>query len=167
MRHTPALERTGSRRIGLQPSTPTSALDAHFDCPVPGESVALADVLHMLNVKQPQMTCPGSKKQVKEPRQLSEAELLVIREWYAKKDKELEDARGQSYVAQRNLSAQAKLYHEASSTNHKETQALLRAQAASQNSKLDRLLALNEAPVPPGRFGWVAAKQQATPQVLL
>ena len=120
-----------------------AALDAHFVCPVPGESVALADVLHMLNVKEPQMTCPGSKKQVKEPRQLSEAELLVIREWYAKKDKQLEDARGQSYVAQRNLSAQAKLYHEASSANHKETQALLRVQAASQNSKLDRLLALN------------------------
>ena len=104
---------------------------------------------------------------MKEPRQLSEAELLVIREWYAKKDKQLEDARGQSYVAQRNLSAQAKLYHEASSANHKETQALLRAQAASQNSKLDRLLALNEAPVPPGRFGWVAPKQQAAPQVIL
>ena len=67
------------------------------------------------------MTCPGSKKQVEEPRQLSEAELLVIREWYAKKDKELEDARGQSYVAQRNLSTQAKMYHEASSANHKQT----------------------------------------------
>ena len=44
-----------------------AALDAHFDCPVPGGSVALADVLHMLSVKQPQMTCPGSKTPVKEP----------------------------------------------------------------------------------------------------
>ena len=138
-----------------------AALDAHFACPVPGESVALADVLHMLIVKQPQMTCPGSKKEVKEPRKLSEAELLVIREWYDRKDKQLEEARGQSYVAQRNLSAQARVYHEASSANHKETQALLRAQAASQDSKLDRLLAFHKAP---GQTGALQATEDTSSQ---
>ena len=43
---------------------------------------------------------PDSKKPVKQSRQLLEAEFLFLRKWYARMDKQLEDAIDQSYVAQ-------------------------------------------------------------------
>ena len=41
----------------------------------------------------------------KEGRTLSELEVHVIKEWYDKKDKELEETRGEAYITERNLVA--------------------------------------------------------------
>ena len=86
-------------------------LDAHFACPTPGESVALQDTLHMINTGEVKIICSGSQKEFEKPRAIAEAERLIIKDWYDKKDRELETTRGDCYVAQRNLSAQAATYH--------------------------------------------------------
>ncbi len=75
-------------------------LDAHFACRKPEESAVLGDVFDMMKTGKAQITCPGSKKEEEEePRTLSEGEILVVKEWYDKKDKDLEESRGQYYFA--------------------------------------------------------------------
>ena len=44
--------------------------------------------------------------------------MYVIREWYDKKDKDLNDTRGEAYITERNLSAAARQYHEDNLTEH-------------------------------------------------
>ena len=92
-------------------------LDAHFICKEPGEAVCLADVLTMLATGKVNITKtyrgnsqPANAGQ--DGRDLTELEKHLIVQWYDAKDKELQQSRGDPYVAQRNLSAQACVYHE-------------------------------------------------------
>ena len=82
-------------------------LDAHYQCAVPGPSACLQDALHMITTGKFCITCPGAKgkkeEDVEEPRILSELEVHVIKEWYDKKDKELEKTRGKAYITERNF----------------------------------------------------------------
>ena len=77
-------------------------LDAHYQCAVPGPSACLQDALHMITTGKFCITCPGAKgkkeEDVEEPRTLSELDLHLVREWYDKKDKELEETRGEAYI---------------------------------------------------------------------
>ena len=92
-------------------------LDAHFICKEPGEAVCLADVLTMLATGKVNITKtyrgnsqPANAGQ--DGRDLTELEKHLIVQWYDAKDKELQQSRGDPYVAQRNLSAQASASHE-------------------------------------------------------
>ena len=78
--------------------------------------MCLQDALHMITTGKVLITCPGAKKRKEdeqqeeddeEPRTLEEYEKHVIKEWYDKKDKELEETRGQAYITERNLSSAA------------------------------------------------------------
>ena len=92
---------------------------------------ALQDALHMITEPHSvQITCPGTKKKEEdehkegdehEPRTLSELEVQVIKEWYDKKDKELEETRGEAYITERNLSTAARQYHNDSMNAHAKT----------------------------------------------
>ena len=76
-------------------------LDAHYQCVVPGPSACLQDALHMITTGKFRITCPGAKRKkeedVEEPRTLSKLDVHLVREWYDKKDKELEETRGVSH----------------------------------------------------------------------
>ena len=106
-------------------------LDAHYQCRIPGPSACLQDALHMITEPHSvQITCPCAKKKEEdernegdehEPRILSELEVHVIKEWYDKKDKELEKTRGEAYITERNLSAAARQYHNDSMNAHAKT----------------------------------------------
>ena len=105
-------------------------LDAHYECRIPGPSVCLQDALKMITEPHSvQITCPGAKKKEDEhkegdehkPRTLSELEVQVIEEWYNKKDRELEETRGEAYITERNLSAAARQYHNDSMNAHAKT----------------------------------------------
>ena len=106
-------------------------LDAHYQCRIPGPSACLQDALNMITEPHSvQITCPGTKKKEEdehkegdehEPRTLSELEVQVIKEWYDKKDKELEETRGEAYITERNLSTAARQYHNDSMNAHAKT----------------------------------------------
>ena len=100
-------------------------LDAHYQCAVPGPSACLQDALHMITTGKFCITCPGAKgkkeEDAEEPRTLSKLDLHLVREWYDKKDKELEKTRGEAYITERNLSAAARQYHNDSMDAHAKT----------------------------------------------
>ena len=76
---------------------------------------------------------------------------------YNAKDKELEESRGQPYVAQRNLSAQAKAYHEENLSEHKETRSEMKSETdrlQRQSRKTQAQIADLKAVVLAGSLAW-------------
>ena len=66
-------------------------LDAHFRCKEPGEAACLQDALSMTFSGKPKS---AEKDEEKESRTLSALKVQVIKEWYDKKVKDLENTRG-------------------------------------------------------------------------
>ena len=106
----------------------TELLNAHFSCKEPGEAACLQDALSMTSSGKAQVTISArghaksaEEDEEKEGRTLSELEVHVIKEWYDKKDKELEETRGEAYITERNLSAAARQYHNDSMNAHAKT----------------------------------------------
>ena len=110
-------------------------LDAHYECDHPGSATCLEDALLMITAGAVQITCLGAKKKDRdEPRNLSELEKHVIKQWYDRKDKELVGERGESYINERSLSVLASTYHAQNKLAHQDTNKAVPDGFKDQNS---------------------------------
>ena len=84
------------------------------------------------------ITCPGAKKRKKEDgeeaRTLSVLERHTIKRWYDTKDQKLVAEKGLIYITERNLSSEARTYHNENKDAHATTHTQLGNLAAKQDA---------------------------------
>ena len=137
-------------------------LEAHYECVHPGALVCLQDALHMIATGKFCISSGERSKEedTREPRTLSGSELHAIRIWYDEKDKQLTDAKGDTYVTERNLSAVARQYHEDNVTCHNKTHERLAEIQESLGSLRKEIRAGKGTPSRKGRGGAVPERPQ-------